>query len=551
MHRHIATGPSCKTGGLIVRSVYGDTSISGRRDVEHCETSGDSCFGGHHSRGGSHDIGNPSPCKTGGESAGVSKRLAIKLWQNKRRKRKKRLLCGREQRRRKRTERKRQERKEQRRIPVDLLGQRPKGLGEEQGEDGGETERVMSDRNKAPAQAVASVIKAELAAMTFSRMIQLCSTLQRTGCVLAWILFQLHEHRAEFKDSKLLATVVHLGARLQAGRRRSALPVRQGTMVTTVDFLLRHPLKECLKDDMVLTLARDCWLLMSCYACNTLMGWQGAVPRGVWGAHERLASQAVGMAVDRLLSHGAESPATFESVEKEIGHKRISYSGEEISTCHKLTVEQITPALPPEGHGGSINLVEYVSDFTRHMLFNPADCILKDDGRQLPKLQGKIHIAHGEEDKVAQLLVNRGICSWTPVDQVLRYRDEMVLNGLFGVEKSTRTDSGKPVLRVIMNLVPSNSVMVQLQGATNNLPSIMSWMSLVAEGSEEVRIWQSDMSNAFYLFSLPEVWKGCLAFNIIRSGISLGFNDSRDFALTCCVLPMGWLSSVSIMQELM
>ena len=400
-----------------------------------------------------------------------------------------------------------------------------------------------------PAQACASTILDELRLMNLGKVISLCSDLPRTGCVLTWLLFQLHAHIDEFKGTKLFSAVINLGARLQAGRRRSALPVRQGEMADTVKFLLTHPLNECLSEHNVPKLARDCWMLMSCYACNSLVGWQSAVPPGVWGTHERLAVQAVGAAVDRLLSHGAELSATSESVEKEMKSRRVSYTGEEISTCHKLTVRQITPALPPEGHGGSIDLVNFVSDFTRHMLFNPIGCVLEDDGRVLPKLQGKIHIAQGEEDAVADLLVKRGICSWTPLDQVLRYRDQYVLNGLFGVQKSSTIDSGEPVLRVIMNLVPSNSVMLQLEGATNNLPSIMNWMSLVADGSETIRIWQSDMSNAFYLFSLPEVWKGCLSFNIIRSGKQLGFKDTRDFALSCCVLPMGWLSSVSIMQE--
>ena len=115
--------------------------------------------------------------------------------------------------------------------------------------------------------------------------------------------------------------------------------------------------------------------------------------------------------------------------------------------------------------------------------------------------------------------------------------------------KTSCLSSGEPILRVIMNLVPSNSVMLQLEGAVKNLPSITAWMSLVADEGETIRIWQSDMTNAFYLFALPPQWRRCLAFNIVVNGKQIDRDPAGKYALSCCVLPMGWLSSVSVMQE--
>ena len=71
----------------------------------------------------------------------------------------------------------------------------------------------------------------------------------------------------------------------------------------------------------------------------------------------------------------------------------------------------------------------------------------------------------------------------------------------------------------------------------------------MVDKDEEIRVWQSDMSSAFYLFSLPSNWSELLAFNIIRKGTDLGFGDDKEFALACAVLPMGWCNSVSLMQE--
>lgn len=118
-----------------------------------------------------------------------------------------------------------------------------------------------------------------------------------------------------------------------------------------------------------------------------------------------------------------------------------------------------------------------------------------------------------------------------------------MLNGLFGVEKSTTLPSGKKVLRLIMNLVPSNEILIQLQGTVAGLPTITSWQSTVLEGEEELRMFH--MSSAFYLIRLPDAWRRYLAFNLHAMGCDIGAakeDAGRD-------LPMGWISSVSVMQE--
>ena len=70
------------------------------------------------------------------------------------------------------------------------------------------------------------------------------------------------------------------------------------------------------------------------------------------------------------------------------------------------------------------------------------------------------------------------------------------------------------------------------------------------EGDSQLELFQSDMSSAFYLFRIPDCWKPHLAFNIIASGLDLGLDDDRQFALSCAVIPMGWLNSVGVMQEI-
>ena len=175
---------------------------------------------------------------------------------------------------------------------------------------------------------------------------------------------------------------------------------------------------------------------------------------------------------------------------------------------------------------------------------------MEDVGQELPKLQGKINIVPQDLDAVVEELCKRNVCTWIPLSEVLHFRGQPVLNGLFGVEKPTKLEDNSPVLRVIMNLVPSNSIHRQLTGGTSSLPYITQWLSTVLEDQQEVRFWQSDMSSAFYLFALPKPWWGHLSFNVLRYGHQIGLPSNQVFALCCKVIPMGFNSSVSIMQEI-
>ena len=112
---------------------------------------------------------------------------------------------------------------------------------------------------------------------------------------------------------------------------------------------------------------------------------------------------------------------------------------------------------------------------------------------------------NGELEPITDALINCGVCSWLPLGQVLRFRDQYVLNGLFGVPKPLSSASGEPILRFVMNLVPSNSVMLQLQGSVKDLPRITSWMSTVTDEGEQVKVCQADMSNVFTTVTMVPV----------------------------------------------
>ena len=132
-----------------------------------------------------------------------------------------------------------------------------------------------------------------------------------------------------------------------------------------------------------------------------------------------------------------------------------------------------------------------------------------------------------------------------PLDEVFEFRGQPVLSGLFGVEKSNTLQDGRKTLRLIMNLIPTNSLMTPIVGSVRKLPSITAWLGITTEPGESLGLC---MASAFYLFRLPSAWHRYLAFNVKFKGSEI-VQDNRVHVLCCNVLPMGWISSVAVMQE--
>lgn len=381
-----------------------------------------------------------------------------------------------------------------------------------------------------------------------SRLISDGFSLQRLGCLLAGQLARATaaEEGARGLQGILAQAWKQGSARLRAMHRppkREAFPIRLGELEPLLELLRRGA-------DMAPSLeafcnkhAEDCWTLLSVWYCNSLHGC----------CHMKAELTAVlnlRASVRRMLTCDASCHQSLSVVKKELSSRYIGYTGDEVPKMEVLTLAQVAPALPPMGHGGTVNALDWVGGRTQVFLSNPDQCLLPDDGRVLPPLQAKVHIAAGEEDGIARALVDHGVCSWVELERVVCYRGQRVLNGLFGVPKPSKLANGLPCLRVIMNLVPLNSVMATLTGKVNQLPGISQYLSLVLGENESIHVSQLDMTSAFYLFSLPAQWRSYMSFNLIRDGSSLGLRAGTRYCLACAVLPMGWSSAVAIMQEI-
>eukprot|EP00435_Cladocopium_sp_Y103_P049961 s280_g15.t1 len=295
--------------------------------------------------------------------------------------------------------------------------------------------------------------------------------------------------------------------------------------------------------------AVQAWLNLLCLALNQLAGCKKKPPTHRKSAQVTRVLEALENRVRRFLR--LFSPLSLDplSVWKDLKEKKVSYDGEEFAEPGELTLEQILKSLPPEGHGGSVDLVPLLVGRARFLVENPREVLLPPEEKEPGPNIGRVHIKKGEELAVWQLLEARGVITWLPLEEIHCDSGGAYLSGLFGVPKSGRfTDSGLPLLRVIMNLKPINRALRIIQGDIAELPCAGKWMQLVLEEGECLEISQADMSSAFYLFSLPKAWWPMLGFNAKFKASALGRPGSGTFVPCCRVLPMGWASSVGLMQ---
>ena len=378
-----------------------------------------------------------------------------------------------------------------------------------------------------------------------------CS-LKKVGILLAWLAVRAgHEKETRMVSVALKNLMPALGAgncAVHRSRKRETFPIRIGELAALADKLAAYSFKKVCAEDFIVSNFVDAWTLLSIFFVNFLHG-SRVLPRGSWRKTDRAAVQNLRAACERSLRLDENKPRRLDEIEKELSSRFVSYTGEEIPKMEPLTLAQVSPALPPVGHGGCIPVVNWTKGRTRSFLLHPEECLRTDDGRELPKLQAKVHVAEEDKMKLAALLVERNICSWIPLADVVEYRGQKVLSGLFGVAKSSTLDDGRPHLRVIMNLIPANAILHQLDGPIRDLPGITQYQSLILEGEERAVLFQSDMTSAFYLFSLPKEWCRFLSFNLVVDGGMIGYGVGTSYCLACSVLPMGWSSAVSVMQE--
>lgn len=301
-----------------------------------------------------------------------------------------------------------------------------------------------------------------LAGLVFENIILHCRNFKCTGCVLAWMVIRGRTlPAAVFEELGFPKGIFqHVAAKTKeiAPRKKGAsFPLREGELSALVLAMNGFTLVAATSPENVKEWATDAWRFLVFGSLNYLHSGSAGLAPGRWSASDRTVAATVGDAAFRRMAHDHEGVMTLSEWEKDIGGKLVGYGGEEVSRCFELSLDQVLPSLPLKEHGGSIEAIDWVGHRTRRFLLDPK-LVLKDHSEvTLPRMPGKIHMKTSDRVAIGNELIARNICEWIDVDQVYRVGGVPVLNGLFGVEKSSKLADGRAVLRIIMNLTGSNS----------------------------------------------------------------------------------------------
>ena len=237
--------------------------------------------------------------------------------------------------------------------------------------------------------------------------------------------------------------------------------------------------------------------------------------------------------------------------------RQLTYGGEVVAVAQELTLEQVLPGLPPPGIAASVDAVALASPELGELLLHP-ELSIKPRSEWPPTLKrAGMHIAWEEWQRLGVELVSRGICIPLQTSELIVHNGQYLLNGLFGVGKnkfiqSSRTGELVEVLRLIINLIPSNELQNPIEGDVGTLPHFAQWVALEL-GPMEALVWGSeDISCAFYVFSLPKAWAPWFVLDWpLPPRLWGGPEDAAPQYLALSVIPMGWLSAVGICQHVL
>ena len=227
--------------------------------------------------------------------------------------------------------------------------------------------------------------------------------------------------------------------------------------------------------------------------------------------------------------------------------RSVDYRGDEVKVARRFRWVNIAPALPREI--GKVPLSELCTHGSKFYV-DHFDQFLKPPTEWGKITRPKVMVDDESWGEVCVGLVKSGVCTWIEESEVFHPGDEPLLNGLFGVSKEDWTEAGDEIFRLIMNLVPLNSLCLPLSGDVQTLPSWSGMSPFFLQPSQNLLITSEDVKCFFYTMAVPPAWVKYLAFNKEVPDMVLPTElRGRRVYLASLVLPMGFLNSVSLAQH--
>eukprot|EP00435_Cladocopium_sp_Y103_P058354 s184_g20.t1 len=227
--------------------------------------------------------------------------------------------------------------------------------------------------------------------------------------------------------------------------------------------------------------------------------------------------------------------------------RSIDYKGDEVKVARKFCWDNILPALPREI--GKVPLESVCTLGSKHYVLH-FDQYLKPESEWEAFKLPRVMVDDEHCGAVCEGLVQTGIGTYIEEHEVFHARDTPVLNGLFGVTKDEWTADGTEIYRLIMNLVPLNSLCRPMAGDVNTLPSWSGMSPYFLQPTQNLLVSSEDVKCFFYTMAVPKAWTKYLAFNkLVPDYVLPKHLHGKRVYVAAQVLPMGFLNSVSLAQH--
>ena len=109
---------------------------------------------------------------------------------------------------------------------------------------------------------------------------------------------------------------------------------------------------------------------------------------------------------------------------------------------------------------------------------------------------------------------------------------------------------GEDVLRLIMNLIPSNALQYPVRGDTDQMPYPIQWQNIFLREEEVWLITGDDRKCFFYIRRVPSPWHKLTAFRGLIPGHLVGRPDCEWVHPCSAVVGMGWTGACGVVGHL-
>ena len=226
--------------------------------------------------------------------------------------------------------------------------------------------------------------------------------------------------------------------------------------------------------------------------------------------------------------------------------KGIDYRGEEVQLARYFNWSCIEAALPSEV--GTLNLVDFCTGGCKSFIEDFSKFLLPEEIQQISR-PPRIMVEDKDWFEVCKGLLSKGVCGVLPRRFLYHVHGKCLLNGMFAVSKN-EYQGPIELHRLIMNLVPLNSLCRSLKGDVGTLPTVAGFSAFYLLDSEVAIMSSEDVKCFYYLFTVPEEWQQYMGFDKTVDASLVPPKWRREPChLVARVLPMGWVNSVGLAQH--